>query len=133
MVDQTAPLASALSAVVQGDLTGLPSVLSADQADLIEAAAQLPELRLTRRATADVLQAWCDGRWSAKEVQKWASFVRRGFVAEQSAGPIRPVDITYDTDGEDTIVEIIARLDEIGDLVDGLVDEAEREDMIRRL
>jgi len=33
--------------------------------------------------------------------------------------PIRPIDIEYETEYEDQIVEAIAMLEQIGDLIDG--------------
>ena len=52
-------------------------------------------------------------------VQGWASFVRRGHLPGV-AGPIKPIEIDYDLCAEDQIAEIISRLDEIGDVIDGL-------------
>lgn len=60
---------------------------------------------------------WSDGA----EVQRWASFMRRGYIGAGEGGPITPLDIYYQAGYEEEMVEIVGRLDEIGDVVDGEV------------
>lgn len=59
--------------------------------------------------------------------QQWASFIRRGYFENQPSGRGgKPLEIDYDSAYEDAIAEVVSRLDEIGDVVDGDVpDEAE--------
>jgi hypothetical protein len=133
MVPSVTELEAAIAAVVEGDLTGLTTVLEADHPDLLHAAGNLAELTIMRTALTKVLQAWRDGGRSSRDVQKWASFVRRGFAAGRSSGPLRPIDIKYDAGAEALIVEIMARLDEIGDVVDGDIDDVELEEMVKTL
>jgi hypothetical protein len=54
-----------------------------------------------------------------------ASFVRAGCVANDSRGPIRPIEIDFEDAWEDAIAETVSRLDEIGDVVDGEVTSSE--------
>lgn len=62
------------------------------------------------------------GEVTGGEAQRWASFVRRGFVAgDGSRLPVTPLLIDYEPEHEDAIVEVIGRLDEIGDVIDGEV------------
>lgn len=121
-----------IAAIVAGDLNGLTMVKAADHPDLLDAAARLPPLTISRPALAKVLKSWRSGHCNADDVQQWASFVRRGYIAG-IRGAVRPIDIEYDALDEDLIVEIIGRLDEIGDMIDGEVSDNEREAMLRIL
>ncbi|QOF70837.1 hypothetical protein IG197_24105 [Aminobacter sp. SR38] len=127
-------LAMTIAAIVAGDLSGIPVVQATNHLDLLDAAARLPQLTVSRHALAKVLSAWRSGHCTADDVQQWASFVRRGYVAGGCGGRgAHAIDIEYDALDEDLIVEIIGRLDEIGDIIDGEVDDNEREAMLRSL
>jgi hypothetical protein len=127
------PLEAAILGVVAGDIGCLHSVLTEDHSKLQVAAAKLGQLCVSRSAVANVVRAWHSGGSSAKDVQRWASFVRRGYVEGATVFPVRPLDIDYDPRDEDLIAEFIARLDEIGDLIDGHVDDDERKKMLQAL
>jgi hypothetical protein len=126
-------LEAAIAAVVEGDLNELPTILAASHSDLLDAAAKLPQLTISRMALIRVLSAWRSGRYAADDVGQWASFVRSGFVPGKTSGAVRPIDIEYDVSDEELIVEIIGRLDEIGDKIDGEIDENEQKEMLRLL
>lgn len=125
-------LGAAIAAVVQGDVNHLSTVLAADHLELLDAATKLPPLSVSRSALTRVLNGWRSGHCSADDVQKWASFVRRSYVAGNSGG-IRPIDIEYDAIDEELIIKIIGRFDEIGDLIDGSIDDNEQKEMLRAL
>jgi hypothetical protein len=126
-------LEAAIAAVVEGDLDALSTILAASHSDLLDAAAKLPQLTISRTALIRVLSVWRSGRYTAGDVGQWASFVRSGFVPEKTSGAVRPIDIEYDVSDEELIVEIIGRLDEIGDKIDGEIDENEQKEMLRLL
>jgi hypothetical protein len=126
-------LETAIAAVVAGDMSGLSTVLGASHPELQNAASNLPQLSISRSALTRVLNDWGSGTYDADNVQQWASFVRRGYVAGRGNGAIHPIDIEYDASDEELIVEIIGRFDEIGDLVDGRIDENEQVEMPRAL
>lgn len=73
---------------------------------------------LTALVVARVAEAVLDGQADARLVQQWASFVRRGYL-EILGPPIRPIDITYEGEFEEAMVEVISMLDQLGDDVDG--------------
>jgi len=123
----------ALEAVTAGDLDGLPIVTSADHSDLLKTSAALPRLTISRSALVGLLTAWSSGRYTADEVQRWASFVRRGYCSGHTSGALHPLDIVYDARHEELIAEIIGRLDEIGDLIDRNIDDGQRGELLRRL
>lgn len=124
-------LVVAIAAVVDGDLSSLAMVRAASHQQLLDASASLPKLVVSRLALARVLNAWRHGPLAAEEVQQWASFVRRGYVSGRTSEKLRPITIDYDANDEAVIAEIIGRLDEIGDRVDGRIDAREREEMLR--
>ena len=80
-----------------------------------------------------MLQGLLEGAWRPEQVQAWASFVRRGYIAGPNSGSVRPIEVNYEIAYEDRIVEAVARLDEIGDRVDGEVSSNEILDLLRRL
>ena len=87
-------------------------------------------LVLQAAAVTRVLYGMLSDNISGDDAQLWASFVRRGFAASADQGPIRPLRIDYEEKHEDAIVEAIARLDEIGDLIDGNIGRSEIADLI---
>lgn len=124
----------ALIAVVEGDPRVLPVIKSLEHRDLVKVAAELRRLAVVRRsAVVGVLRGLLVGAWTPEEVQAWASFVRRGYVAGGSDLPVRPLDIGYDDACEEEIAAAVSRLDEIGDLVDGEVTRGEVLDLLQLL
>ena len=126
-------LEAAMLRVVAGDIGCPSSVLTADHSKLQEAAEKLGPLCVSRLAVSNVVRTWRSGKFSAEDVQRWASFVRRGYVGGAAVSPIRPISILYDAQDEELIVETIGRLDEIGDLIGGHVDDEEQKQLIQAL
>lgn len=126
-------LEAVLSAVAAGEMDAFSILKAADSTKLQAAARNLNSLTISRAALMRVILDWRSGSHSAAEVQQWASFVRRGYITGNPLFGGHPIDITYDTDDEDLIVEIIGRFDEIGDLIDGYIDESEQVEMLRVL
>ncbi len=60
-----------------------------------------------------------------EDVQLWACFLRWGNFPSDNRKPIFPIDIEYKLEDEDWIVEVVSRLDELGDLIDGTISEKE--------
>jgi hypothetical protein len=98
---------------------------------LWSAAADL-RLVLTTSAVHRVVSSLIAGEISPSEAQRWASFVRRGY-ADGGAQPIRPLDIEYEASREGDIVEVVGRLDEIGDRIDGNPSEQEQRQWLASL
>lgn len=126
-------LEATIAAVVEGDVNRLSTILAAGHPELLDAAAKLPRLSVSRSALMRVLTEWRSGRCSADDVRQWASFVRRGYISGKASDGLRPIDIEYDAVDEELIVEIIGRFDEIGDSIDGRIDDVEQEEMLRAL
>jgi hypothetical protein len=110
-----------LQAVVDGDMTLLADLAVRPWAE-IEACGNGQALLLTRHAVAGIVRGLQRGDISGAAAQRWASFVRRGYLSTAATRrPIKPLDIEYETQGENAIVEVLARLDSIGDAIDGEV------------
>jgi hypothetical protein len=122
-----------LEQAVAGDLDALASVLDHRQHSIGEAARAAADLVVTPDAVRSVLRHLRDGGVSPEHVQRWASFVRRGYVAGQERGPVQPIKIEYEAEAEDELAEIIARLDELGDRIDGQIDSREIDGMLHTL
>ena len=78
-------------------------------------------MRTSGYALVSVLLGLSQGVFPPELVQSWASFVRRGYQAPSTGGPITPLDIDYEEAWENAIVEAVTRLDEVGDIIDGEV------------
>jgi hypothetical protein len=76
-----------------------------------------------------VLLAFQRGDAPAELVNKWAWLIRAGYVPGGS-GPIRPLSIEYDPAAQDLVGDIVGRLTELGDLIDGEIGPQELADMI---
>jgi hypothetical protein len=105
----------ALRAVMSGDARALGQL---DRSALAETASALGPLVLTRAALGRALVALRGGTVTTTEAQRWASFMKRGAGA---AGP--PVDIEWED--EDLFADVLMRMDELGDLIDGTMSTAE--------
>src|SRR5438128_2120050 len=111
-----------LRRVVAGDVKSL-SLLS--DREISEASKAKNSFCLEAQVLRNVLMEWKQGLFTDDEVQRWASFIRRGYLESTDSTPVRPVHIDYQESREDAIVEIIGRLDEIGDFIDGYVSDDE--------
>lgn len=128
-----AELQAAIWDVLDGNLHMLDPVLKADHSDLLHSAGGLPPLVLRRPALIRAISGLRSGSVSTVKVQMWASFVRRGYVCSKSKAGIQPISIAYDGADEDMITEIVCRLDEIGDIIDGAIDLNELDGMLKSL
>ena len=110
---------------LNGDIAAMLSIASIPHAELVAASGGRDRI-LTAEVLRRVVQTLVSGTATAADVQRWASFVRRGYVAG-SGGPIKPLPIDYEAAREEDIAEVVGRLDELGDIVDGepSVDEQE--------
>ena len=123
-----------MQAVLQGDPHAVPILALLDHEDLRAVAAEAGEPAVVERASAvRVLHGLLAHTWPPQQVQAWASFVRRGYIAKRSERPVRPLRIDYDDAFEDEISTAVARLDEIGDLIDGEVSSSEILDLLQLL
>lgn len=125
--------ASDLIQILAGDVTHIPA-LEGRQFDITKVVAEMPSACLTLfpDAVKRVLMGLLRREIVPEQAQAWASFVRRGYVSGASA-PISPISITYDPKHENDIADTVARLDELGDLIDGTMDDDEIRQLMEHL
>jgi hypothetical protein len=65
---------------------------------------------------------------SPAQAQDWASFVRWGALSGSGAASRAEIGVDYELERENAVADAVARLDELGDVVDGTIppDEIER-------
>lgn len=117
--------------VVGGDVTGVHAIRTASQDDLRSAWERSSKPVLSAAAVRRVLHDLMTGEADPELVQMWGSFIMRGHL--QSIGPLRPIDVEYEPRYEDQIIEAIAVLEQIGDLIDGDPSEAQLRQLIADL
>jgi hypothetical protein len=119
------PLASALEAVLAGDVSGMALVDAATPEDLTCAAA-FTSLRLTPDAVDRVLSAYSVGQITSEEAQRWASFVWHGYMTQLDGQPACSIDIDWEPAYESAIAELIGQLEQPEDSVetDGTLTES---------
>jgi hypothetical protein len=121
-----------LQAAVEGDFQAFESLQRRSHVELRNHS-ESQEFTLTSVALRQVLQKLLEEQITPDDVQKWASFVRRGYIAGRTESPVIPIDIAYDPRAEEEVADVISRLDEIGDSVDGEIDDDELRRMIAGL
>ena len=95
-------------------------LIALEHAELREAVVAIPTpLVISREAAVAVLTGLHERVISCEQAQGWASFVRRGYIANRADGPIQPLDIAYEEEWEEGIAATVSRLDELGAAIDG--------------
>ena len=125
-----------LASSLQGDVAAFARLEQQPHAVLVQWAAQLPVLILGPDGVLAVLEALEQQTAATPLIQRWASFVSRGYLANggtQGWEPIKPLDIPYVVAAEDQIIEVLARLNELGDIVDGTIDTDELHELVASL
>lgn len=125
--------ADLLQHVLDGDLSYLDELLGKAHNELREMERLAGPLVLSHRAVLRVLSGLKVGEYSPQEVQRWAAFVRAGFVTGSAVPPIHPLDIALEIEWEDEMIDILARLDESLDSGELPLDDAETDDMVAQL
>lgn len=115
--------------VVRGDLSRLPKLAQHNHEDLRRAWAQSSHPQLTARTVLDVLLGLRRGDVTAKQAYQWAGFLFSGYGGSSEL-PVKPLDFEYDPKDQDRISQIIMRLEQMEDAVDGPISEAELDRMI---
>lgn len=127
-------LSHILLQIVAGDLTHFDQLFHISGDDLVKARNQIKDLTLTNKAILRVLSEFQNAILTEEQVQQWASFIRWGYIGmNQNSGPIRPIDIEFQEEFEEPIIEALSRLDELGDIVDGEIGQDELNQLISSL
>jgi len=115
--------------VVRGDLAALPKLAQYTHEDLRQAWARSSHPLLTAATVLSVLTALRRGQATAKEAHDWAGFLFSGYTGSVPL-PLTRLDIEYDPADENRIAEVIMRLEQTEDDLDGPITDAELDRMI---
>jgi len=118
---------------IRGDVSKLRALALLSHDDLREIYEDIGPIIVTTTNIQKVLEKFKNGEVEQNEVQQWASFIRRGYLHSGVIGPISPLDLPYQSKNEDLIVRVIARLDELGDKIDGEMSKTEIDDLLSQL
>ncbi len=120
-----------LARVVAGDVERLQALKCYPLRDLSLAARSGGDaLTLTSATLAGVVEGLSAGRFKESAVQFWAALLRWGLLPDDDRGAAEVIDIAFEAERQDQIVEVLARLDEMGDVVDGVLSDLELEEML---
>jgi hypothetical protein len=135
MNDAGGPLtASDLIQILAGNVMHMRALELRQQSEITKVAEEMlsTSLILTPDAVKRVLIGLLNGEILPEQAHTWASFVMRGY---RSGGhdPVLPILIPYESSHEDEIAEAVARLEELGDLIDGALDADEIRLLLKQL
>jgi hypothetical protein len=128
-------LPTILAELANGEI-GRVRAFSAKYAEARRAGITFPPVTIVPGAVIAVLAAWQRGAVTPTEVQLWGSCVRWQRPSAWNKAPseadlVDVLDLRYRSeDEEEAINEVVARLDELGDAVDGEISSDEVKRMI---
>jgi hypothetical protein len=82
-------------------------------------------LQVNRTNLSRLVERFQKKELTSNAIKEWASFVRRGYFRSIKGDAVKPVPIAYEARFEELIADVVARLDEIGDKVDGTITDEE--------
>ena len=119
-----------LKSYLAGDISERRHLVGVDQDTLAQAADRILPLTVDASALGRMLGALEGGRIILSEAEEWAAFVRAGCFPQPRPGAVRALDIRYTGAGAEDGARIIARFDELGELDDEPLSDAELAEMI---
>lgn len=122
-----------LRAILNGNLSDLHLLRISDHDALTRCAEMLTDRTVRKENLIQALLAFRSGKITARDLQQWASFLRRGYLANATTIPLTAINIPYDFHYEEIIADVIAQLDEIGDAVDGNFNISEANTLLSKL
>jgi hypothetical protein len=118
--------------IMGGDLQAFEALLLAKPPGIDELHKSGVRFIVSAPAVKKVLLALQSREVAPELIQQWASFIRHGFFG-RSLLPRTSLPINYNETQEDAIADAVGRLDELGDLIDGEIRDAEITELIRSL
>jgi hypothetical protein len=124
---------------LDGDASVIEELRATSQSELRDAGIALGgTLTFGRAAVLRVLKDWRTGHVTNEQARWWALLMFIGSFPEQWTptnwsvhNSSQPLDVDYSDD--EVVNEIVFRLKDIGDVVDGVITDPERDAMIGRL
>lgn len=127
---EVALIAERLKSYLGGEVSERRHLIGIDQDTLAQAADRIVPLTVDAAAIGRMLGALEGGRIILSEAEEWAAFVRAGCFPQPRPGAVRALDIRYTGAGAEDGARIIARFDELGELDDEPLSDAELAEMI---
>lgn len=124
--DSTA-LAALVRRVADGDVDGV------DDIGVTEEGGDLSPTELRREAVTGVLTRLRDGLLEPEAAQRWASFVRHGFVVGAAASPDAPIVVDTDPDDAESITDALDALDRLDDVGEGTLGPEQIDELLAAL
>lgn len=121
-----------LERALDGEVTS-QEIIDGWSDEQLRSATEGRQFTLRAASVARVLSSLTNGAITPTQAQRWASFMRWGYVASTPGRGGTDVDIEYEAQYEDAIIEAIARLDELGDLIDGDLRPGEADQLLAAL
>ncbi|MCB1214389.1 MAG: hypothetical protein KDK66_02815 [Deltaproteobacteria bacterium] len=124
-------ISKTLQEVIAGDLSHFDVIQNESHDEVNAASQQIGTLWLNRPSLLRVLIDWEKGKLSQKQVQAWGCLMSCGYIWKN--GSLKEFNIEYDQAHEDAIIEVLARLYELGDIIDGEISAEELQKMKQSL
>jgi hypothetical protein len=131
--DSSSDITQSIRAAVSGRVSAVAELATLPWRVLVHAASRAGKLILTRQAVARALEELRDGKASDIELNRWAWFMRRGYIPGATAPLLSRVDIDYEENAEHSIAEALTRFSELGDEIDGTLNAEELNQPVRLL
>lgn len=124
------PSSADLVDLVEGHLSKLATLRHQSQEALASAESELTKpLAVAKAQVLRVLNGVLARRITQQEARLWAFFVLRGYFPDASrAEPLKAIHVEI-AENEQAIVDVLSRLAEAGDLIDGALDRGEIESL----
>lgn len=114
-----------LLSCIQGNVSIIKKLKLLDHEKIRNLFKKVAPIIMTKQYIYNALQNFKNGKSKQSDLQEWASFIRRGYLPSPKSTSISPLKIDYQREDEDVIVEVIAKLDQIGDKVDGKISKSD--------
>lgn len=115
---------------LRGELSHFEILKKAQHAAIWQLAGKIASCEVTEGGILKVLLDYRDRLSPDELVQAWAFFVLFGFLPD-AIGPVQAIDINRPLD--DDVTNILVRLSELGDSVDGTIGKEELDEFIALL
>lgn len=134
MVSPRPVTADDIKRILSGDVKHMQILADQRLNDVAQVAETMSpqERTLTAEAVKRVLMALSAGKNTPEEMQAWTSFVKRGYFPTREKR-FKTIEFLRQEDREGAIVEALFRMDELGDLIDGTMDDDEIRQHIEQL
>lgn len=132
---------TAVQSLILGDLSQIESLRSISHSEIQMALEKQKLPKLTQKTVLEILTQFSKGLIPQTTIKHWALLMLRGIwgtwqttsLVKDSKLNAIAIEIVFEPSFEDQIVETLSRLDELGDAVDGKLNQTDLNKMIQTL